>query len=259
MRSKLYSKSLAVLTGSAIAFSLCGCSKGESSKESSSGIHITSGTVILPTTSTTKVTTKLVTTRVSTTTSTSTTTCTVSTTIADPVTEAPVFNEYDSAVIEAFDSIGTDVKNSFDASDFLDKGKAYFIYCVDFLFFDGQINGIKFSDISDTAKSQIINDIINIDGMICSKFPNYKETIGEGSSTAYNKASEIIHSGSTNLKDYSREKLGEDNYDKMKEYKDLFVEQTSHDWDDFKGLVGEGYDKGKTKIKDWYENFKKEQ
>lgn len=261
MGVKLYNKSLAVLTGGVIALSFVGCSKKDASKESSSGIHITSGTVVLPTTRTTTklVTTKTTTSLIVTSTTSTTTASTTSNISTEPTTEEAIFNEYDNAVISQFNVMGADVKNSFDSTDFLDKGKAYFIYCVDFLFCGGQINGISFSDISDGTKSIILNDIMEIDGLICSKFPNYKETISEGSSNAYNKASEIIHSGSTNVKDYSREKLGEDNYDKIKGYKDLFVEQTGRDWNEFKGVIGEGYDKGKAKIKDWYENFKKEQ
>ena len=259
MGIRLYNRSLAILTGGVVALSFSGCSK--KSDYSDSSIVSTSIITEAPTTvtsslasvSTYRTTTKLVTTTV---TSTSTTSAT---TIYEPITEGTVFNEYDSTIIEQFSVMGDDVKNSCDSSDFLDKGKAYFIYCVDFLFCGGQINGISFSDISDGAKSIILNDIMEIDGLICSKFPNYKETISEGSSSAYNKASDIIHSGSTNIKDYSREKLGDENYDKISGYKDLFVEQTGRDWNEFKGIVGDGYDKGKAKIKDWYENFKKEQ
>ena len=69
------------------------------------------------------------------------------------------------------------------------------------------------------------------------KFPNYKESISENSGAAYDKASDIIHSGSVNVKDYSREKLGEDNYMKIKSYKDLFVEQTNQDWNEFTDIV----------------------
>ena len=259
MKFKFYNKVLAFITGSSIAFSLCGCSK-ESSKESSSGIHITSGIITVPTT--TKLTTTKTTTMITTTVTTTLPTTTSVTTITDPVTEPaldPIYNDVDSTVLEVFNNIGNDVVGSKDSSDFLDKGKSYFIYCVDFLFYDGEINGVKFSDLSEAAKSQLISDIITIDDLICSKFPDYKENISEGSSAAFDKASDIIHSGTTNVKDYSREKLGSENYDKIGEYKDLFVEQTSRDWDEFKDIVGSGYDKGKSKIKDWYEGFKGQQ
>lgn len=254
---KFYKKLIALVTSGVMSLSLCGCSK-EKAKESSSGIVITSGIITVPTT------TKLTTTKLTTTTVTTTTTTTVitSVTTTEPVTEPaldPVYSDADSTVLEEFSNIGNEIIDSRDSSDFLDKGKSYFIYCVDFLFYDGEIKGVKFNDLSEMAREQLICDIITIDNLICSKFPNYKETISEGSSEAFDKASDIIHSGTTNVKDYSREKLGSENYDKIGEYKDLFVEQTSRDWDEFKDIVGSGYDKGKSKIKDWYEGFKGQQ
>jgi hypothetical protein len=199
---------------------------------------------------------------VTTTTNTSTTTTSSSTctTTVIPTTEVTSFySENDSVVLSYFDELDSNVKSSFDSSDFLDKGKFYFVSCVDFLFYDGEIKGVKFSELSDMAKQQLISDIITIDDLICSKFPNYKETISSNGSALYNKASDIIHSGSIKLSDYSREKLGEENYMKIKEYKDLFVEQTSQDWNEFTGIIGDGYDKGKSKVKEWYENFREGQ
>lgn len=237
--------------------SLCGCSK-EKAKESSSGIVITSGVITVPIT--TKLTTTETTTKLTTTTTVPTTTTSVTT--AEPVTEPaldPVYSADDAIVLDEFNDISSDIISSRDSSDFLEKGKSYFIYCVDFLFYGGEIKGVKFNDLSEMAREQLISDIITIDNLICSKFPNYKENISEGSSEAFDKASDIIHSGTSNVKDYSREKLGDENYDKIGEYKDLFVEQTGRDWDEFKNIVGSGYDKGKSKIKDWYEGFKGQQ
>ena len=249
MKYKFFKKFFSLLTCGTIV--LCGCSnkKGESKIDSS--FHVTTVSDDI------KGTVSTVTSSVTTTTS---TTSFISTTTMIPTTDVTSFyNENDAVVLEQFDEMGSDITNSFNRSELLDKGKLYFIYCVDFLFYDGEIKGVKFSDLSDIAKQKLISDIITIDDLICSKFPNYKESISENSGAAYDKASDIIHSGCTGVKDYSREKLGEDNYMKIKDYRDLFVEQTSQDWNEFTDIVGEGYEKGKSKIKDWYENLKKEQ
>ena len=239
MGLKLFNRSIALLTSGVVGYSLCGCSRRESINNDS------------------------ITTSVSSTMTSTTSTSVVSTTVLTEVVTEPIvvdnISSYDEVVLSHFENIGTDISDSIDSSDFLEKGKKYFIYCVDFLFFNGEINGLRFSDLSEKAKQQLLNDIIFVDDLICSKFPTYKENISEGSSKAYDKASEIIRSGSTNMSDYSREKLGEDNYNKIKEYKDLFVEQTGQDWEQFKDIVGSGYDKGKAKVKDWYENYKKGQ
>jgi hypothetical protein len=254
MDLKLFNKLAALATSGVLSLGLCGCSK-EKAKESSSGIVITSGVITVPTTTKLTTTTALLTTTEVTTTMPVTTIVTTTEPVTEPALD-PVYNEVDSVVLEEFNAVGDDIINSKDSSDFLDKGKLYFIYCVDFLFYDGEIKGVKFSDLSEMAREQLIGDIVTIDNLICSKFPNYKETISEGSSEAFDKASDIIHSGTINVKDYSREKLGDENYEKIGEYKDLFVEQTSRDWEEFKGILGSGYDKGKSKIKDWYEGFK---
>ncbi len=249
MNLKFFNKSFALMASGLV---LCGCSGNKSSNKNSSVIH--TSTVIVSTTTTKPVSTT--TKPVSTTFLTKTTS---STTVTTQPSAFDIVSSSDNVILSHFANIGSDIKNSIDTSEFLDKGKSYFIYCVDFLFYDGEINGYKFSDLSEMAKQQLINDIITIDDLISSKFPNYKETISNVSSKAFLKASEIIHSGSTSISDYSREKLGEDNYNKINDYKDLFVEQTSQDWDEFKDIVGSGYEKGKSKIKEWYENYKEGQ
>ena len=163
---------------------LCGCSsrKGESKVDSSlfvSPVTTVSDDVneVVSTVTSSAITTT------SSTTSTVTTTSSTSTTTVVTTTEVTSFyNENDDVVLEQFGEMGSDVRNSFNGSELLDKGKLYFIYCVDFLFYDGEIKGVKFSDLSDTAKEQLISDIITIDDLICSKFTNYKESIIQNSS-----------------------------------------------------------------------------
>ena len=164
------------------------------------------------------------------------------------------FTENDLTVLDYFKEVGSNIKNYIDSEELLDKGKVYFVYCVDFLFYDAEIKGIKFNDLTDGAKQQLLSDISEIDALICTKFPNYKETISSGSAGVYNKASEIIKDGSKNIKDFSRDKLGDENYSKLEQYKDLFMEQTNDDIDTLKDL----FSTGKAKIKDWYENWRAE-
>ena len=236
---------------------LCGCSSKRSSSEVDTSFFVSPVTTV--SNNVDEIVT-MVTSCSKTTTITTTTSATGTTTSVIPTTVVTSFyNQNDEVVLSQFGELSSDIKSNLNNSDLLEKGKLYFIYCVDFLFYDGELKGVKFSELSDSAKEQLISDIITIDDLICSKFPNYKESISENSGAAYDKASEIIHSGSVNVKDYSREKLGEDNYMKIKGYKDLFVEQTNQDFNEFTDIVGEDYEKGKSKIKDWYENFKKEQ
>ena len=283
MSCKLYSKSLAFLTSGSIVFSLCSCSSKNNSVEVKSSSVVTSSVieppVLIPavTSSVTTepiVTTNLVTSSITTepivttnlvTSSVTTEPIVTTNLVTSSITTEPivttsvnviedefVYSDNDLIVLDEFSNLGKGVIEEVNENGFLEKGKTYFIYCVDFLFYDGEIKGIRFSDLTDSAKQQLLIDITNIDDIICSKYPNYKETIGDGVSSAYSKAGEIIREGSKNLKDFSRDKLGEENYDKIGKYKDMFIDTAFGDWDVFTGFLG----KGKQKVKNWYENFR---
>ena len=219
----------AVLTGS--LFVLCGCCKKSNDNASiehtlistsSEGNRTTApellvtNPVTIALTSTAYTSSKLLTSSMSSTllTSSSSTSLTSLSYFYDITTETITNNDLE--ILDYFGKMGDIVKESFNSEDLLDKGKSYFIYCVDFLFYDGEINGIRFNDMTDSAKEQLLRDISTIDSLICSKYPNYKEDIKEGYGNAYNKASEVIRVGSENINEFSRDKLGEENYNKLK-------------------------------------------
>ena len=258
-------KIFAVLTGG--LFVLCGCGKKSNNNASiehtlistsSEGNRTTApellvtNLVTIALTSTTYTSSSSLTSSMSSTllTSSSSTSSTSLSDFYDITTETITDNDLE--ILDYFGKMGDIVKESFNSEDLLDKGKSYFIYCVDFLFYDGEINGIRFNDMTDSAKEQLLRDISTIDSLICSKYPNYKDDIKEGYGNAYNKASEVIRVGSENINEFSRDKLGEENYNKLKEYKDLFVDTAFGDWNDFVDILG----KGKQKVKDWYEGLK---
>lgn len=282
MNYKFYNKVFSFLTSGTLVFSLCGCSNRDSSSVVSSDVATTSfstssaqssnvvtSVVTLVTTTVTSTDYVVLSTLDSTTSSfvTSETTdftdnfdeFTTSSSTNDEVLTSSIvdsdsFTENDLSVLNYFEEIGSNLKQYIDSSELLDKGKVYFVYCVDFLFYDSEIKGIRFSDLTDGAKQQLLTDVSEIDALICTKFPNYKETIGSGSASVYNKASEIIKNGSKNISDFSRDKLGDDNYSKLKQYEDLFMEQTKGDIDALKDL----FSTGKEKVKDWYEIWRTE-
>ena len=165
----------------------------------------------------------------------------------------------DNIVIEEINSLKNQIVkivNSDTATQFKEDCKDIFITLVDFIFYEGEIRGITFEELSDEAKQQILILTSQIDNLIIKKFPNYKEEISDLTSSAYNKASEIIHNGAENIKEFSKEKLGEENYNKIKTFKDNVKGEISNTWDDLKDDVVDIYDSGKEKIKDWYQNFK---
>ena len=147
MNYKFFNKTLSFLTGGVIVFNLCGCSN----KKESSSIDIDSST-------TTDIVTSCVTTTITTVKSTTTL---ITTTTSEPITSTiPTTQEVtsinnDEIVLNQFNELGSDIHNSFDTSDLLEKGKMYFIYCVDFLFYDKEDYVIL-----DSKKSLAFNSII---------------------------------------------------------------------------------------------------
>ena len=260
---KVSSRVLSVVTGSVIT--LCGCSSNSSSLNVSSGSDVSSSFDDSCTTTVSINDGVVTSTSMSTndsvvTSSVSSSDSVVTSSVSSGTTQASsqYYNELsaDYVVLDHFSSLSDGLERDVYSPDFLDKCKFYFISCIDFLFFDGSINGYKFSDLTDTAKEQLLSDISYIDSFISLRYPNYKEVIYEGASSVYSDFMDVIEAGSKNIKDFSYDKLGEERYSKIKEYKDLFVEQTVDDWGEFKDIIGSAYDTGKSKIKDKYEDFK---
>lgn len=177
----------------------------------------------------------------------------------DIVDESIEYSENDILVINELEKLNKSIDellNSETVTDIKDKAKAVFITAVDFIFYDGNINGITFDELTSNGKEKVLNIISSIDTKIENKFPNYKETIKETTKEAYNKASELIRKGANNIKDFTKDKLGEDNYNSIIEAKDELVYYTENAFDIIGQFSVNTFNKGKEYIKDWYNNFK---
>lgn len=151
-----------------------------------------------------------------------------------------------------------------------DKLKGIFITMVDFIFYDGEINGITFQELGEDAQQQVLKITASIDSKIENKFPNYKETISSKTKKAFNAIGDMIHKGANNIKEFSKEKLGEENYNSLINAKDELVYYTKNAfhtlgnvasgiWNSTESLRDKASDalkNGKDKVKDWYENLK---
>ena len=169
------------------------------------------------------------------------------------------YSEEDNLIINEFNSIKNKVGeflNSEEVDIAKDKAKGVFISIVDFLFYDGEIKGIKFDDLTDEGKKKILEIITDIDNLVMKKFPTYKEDISSTTKNAYVKASELIKQGVNNIKDFSKEKLGEDNYNSIKDAKDDLVEYTKDAFEVIGNFSSNIWNSAKEKIKSWYEEFR---
>ena len=173
--------------------------------------------------------------------------------------EDKIYSNTDEKAIETFNSLEEDIDNILNSesiSNAKDKAKGVFVTIVDFLFYDSEINGITFDELTDSGKQKILAIAYRIDTKIENKFPDYKETIAETAKDAFNKASELIKKGANNLKDFSKEKLGEENYNAIVEAKDELVEYSKEAIDIIGDVGSDLLASGKEYIKNWYENFR---
>lgn len=173
-----------------------------------------------------------------------------------PITESTT---KDNIVLQEIKELKNDVEKvlqSDTVTELKKDCKDVFIVLVDFIFYDGEIKGITFDELSDEAKQELLKEVNMIDNLIMKAFPNYKEEISSTTSDAYNKASELIKKGSENLKDFAKDKLGEESYNKIKDLKDEIKEEATTVWEDTKTDASDLYEKAKDKVKNWYENFR---
>lgn len=163
----------------------------------------------------------------------------------------------DKAVIQILNSSLNEINNSSsNDKSFSDSAKATFINIVDFIFYDGKINGVTFDELTDKGKQEVLKIAQKIDGAIEEKIPGYKETISEKASNAFNKASELIKKGANNFSNFLKEKLGEEDYNAIIKSKDELVYYTKNAVS-FIGDVGSSlFNSAKDKLNSWYQDFK---
>ena len=167
----------------------------------------------------------------------------------EPTTEE-ITTEYidneskDNKVLNFFNEQYSDLKQSIDEVDMdaiKTKGKNITVTFIDFLFYDGEIYGITYDELSEGVKEQLYEDFCNIDSVIEEYVPGYKESIGE----KYNKVKDFIAPKYYYVRDKVKEYIGEDNLEKLNEIKE-----------DASDVVTDLWDKGKEKVKEKYENWR---
>lgn len=123
-----------------------------------------------------------------------------------------------------------------------------FITIVDFLFYNGSIDGHTFNELTTGAKLEVLKAALWIDDKVDSVFPGYKETISNGASKVYTNVKSLIVQTYLNITTSiceSNSKLCESAKEDFQSLKKSF----GFTWDLIKGLTSSGLDK----LKDWYE------
>lgn len=152
------------------------------------------------------------------------------------------------------DDIISYAKNTYsDISDdksTLDKAKGCFITLVDFIFYDGEIKGKRFDELTSSAKAKILYYTLLVDTKIDSKWPGYKDSIQD----KYDDLKEKLIAKYMDLTISicsSNEK--ECTYAKN-DFK-LLKESINLTWNTLKKAFSYAFNKGKTSLTEWYEVF----
>ncbi len=148
-------------------------------------------------------------------------------------------------------------------SDAKVKCREVFITFVDFIFYDTEIEGITFKELTSDIKEKIISIVKNTDELINSKYPNYKDMLS-------NKTRELFSNLKNNVQSFVEEnvsssiiqkynEVSEDalnRYENTKEIITSKVEENPGMIDNFKNKYNETFEKAKSKLSNWYQNFK---
>ena len=138
--------------------------------------------------------------------------------------------------------------NEVNTADTKSKGtlKNAVIKVVDFIFYDKDINGYYFKDLTASAKLKVIGLALKLDNIIDSHFPGYKDEL----SSSYNKAKDNLITLYLNLTSEFC-KNNDSICESAKNDFSLLKESLNLSWDVIKNLAKSGTNK----LKEWYEIF----
>ena len=236
---------LVVITSTIIIVSIVGCDKKED-KSANTYIETTTEDIQNTTEMTTEVTTEYIETTEMTTEATTEQIETTEMTTETTTQENTDNKSKDEIVTEFFDEQKKELNEYIESNDVENikaKGKDIFTTFVDFIFYEGEIKGIKYDELSEGIKKQLYEDFCNIDTLVSNYSPNYKDDLAD----KYYKVKDYVSPKYYETKDKIIEYIGTENMDKLDS-----IKENSKD-------VGEDlWNKSKEKIKQKYENWRDE-
>lgn len=135
-----------------------------------------------------------------------------------------------------------------------------FITLTDFIFYNGEINGVTFDELTDSAKGKVLDIYDKIDTKIESVFPNYKEDIASTSKDVYANLKKEITELKDKIKDKYIDEYGQEKYDNLEqsynESKETLKDSAQSTYETLKDVSTEFYENTKNKAENWYKNYK---
>ena len=176
--------------------------------------------------------------------STSTISSTPSSTASSNLEQENQEETLDTEEFDYFDQAKKEIKELIESEQVeqaKEKGKEYFITGIDFIFYDKEMNGVTFDDLTEEGKKVTLENLETIDGWIMEIAPDYKDKIGE----KYQVVKDFVSTTYYDVLESIKESLGEENYSAIQEKKN-----------EIKDSVTSTKDKALEKVSEWYQNFK---
>ncbi|MDD5888374.1 MAG: hypothetical protein PUC82_02675 [bacterium] len=180
------------------------------------------------------------------------------------VAETTNQNTQDAEIINYIDFLNEEITNLTSSTEkpkkMSSKLKSIFITLTDFVFYNGQINGVTFNDLTLSAKEKVLEIYSEIDQKIESAYPNYQEILKTKISLSSSSIKEKVASLKEDLAKQYQEKLGEETYNNTVEIFEEDInnlkETTTPTIKFFKDETKKTYENIKDKSNEWYQNFK---
>lgn len=157
-------------------------------------------------------------------------------------------------VIEEFLTMQQQINNTvYDkASTFLSKVGDKVATMIGFIWYDEEIKGVTYKELSETAKNKILSIYYSVDAKIENKIPNYKDKIKYKYKVISNFIKDKYDDLKYNVDSWLLDTLGKEKYNEYLEMKKELKEGANNSVQDIKD-VGTFY---KEKIKEWYQKKK---
>lgn len=167
-----------------------------------------------------------------------------------------VENTSETEVVAHFETLETNVDNLLEESNFdkvKNKTKDIAISGIDFVFYDKEINGVTFNELSDSAKDKVLSIVKRIDTKVEQKIPNYKENVKDKTGQSYQYIASKLQEGIEYTDGKLENKYGDkyvETKEKAAEIKEKVVDTSKEVYENAKEKTKDGW----TKIKTWYED-----
>lgn len=163
-----------------------------------------------------------------------------------PTSEVAVVRYFSN--LEATTFQGETIENA----SFTEKAKNAFTTVVDFLFYGSEIGGYTFSELTTSAKLQILKIALSIDHKIDEYFPNYKEIMKEKMTNLKEKAALLYLEQTSKL----CEKVGEAACQEARQDFKNMKESFGFTWDLIKSAASSSYQSLKNLLAEWYASIR---